>query len=90
MLLLDNATSRKEALRLKAIVNPWTTAAFIVLILLSAYLGLSTQRIPTPYQSDKGLHFVTFFLLTVSYMRVASRCTSCQAAQPYCGAWKYS
>ncbi|RMX93414.1 hypothetical protein D0867_14212 [Hortaea werneckii] len=29
-----------------------------------AYLGLSTQKIPQYGQSDKGLHFVTFFLLT--------------------------
>lgn len=37
-----------------------------MLLLLSAYLGLSTSKIPSYGQSDKGLHFVTFFLLTVS------------------------
>lgn len=40
-------------------------ASFALLILASAYLGLSTQKIPQYGQSDKGLHFVTFFLLTV-------------------------
>lgn len=41
-------------------------ASFAVLVLASAYLGLSTQKIPQYGQSDKGLHFITFFLLTVS------------------------
>lgn len=36
-----------------------------MLLLASAYLGLSTQKIPQYGQSDKGLHFITFFLLTV-------------------------
>jgi hypothetical protein len=39
--------------------------AFIALVLLSAYLGLTTNKIPQYGHSDKGLHFVTFFLLTV-------------------------
>ncbi|KAK4497078.1 hypothetical protein PRZ48_011527 [Zasmidium cellare] len=42
-------------------------AAFAVLFLVSAYLGLSTQKLPQYGQSDKGLHFVTFFLLTLSF-----------------------
>ncbi|KAF2481518.1 hypothetical protein BDY17DRAFT_355214 [Neohortaea acidophila] len=42
-------------------------AAFAVLVLLAAYLGLSTTRIPTPLGSDKGLHFVTFFLLSATF-----------------------
>lgn len=42
-----------------------TTAAFALLLLAAAYLGLSTQKIPSYGQSDKGLHFITFFLLTV-------------------------
>ncbi|KAL9528209.1 hypothetical protein SMMN14_08183 [Sphaerulina musiva] len=41
--------------------------AFGVLLLLSAYLGLSTSKIPSYGQSDKGLHFVTFFLLTTAF-----------------------
>nr|POE64844.1 uncharacterized protein c11e3.10 [Quercus suber] len=42
-------------------------AAFGVLLLASAYLGLSTQKIPQYGQSDKGLHFITFFLLTATF-----------------------
>lgn len=40
-------------------------ASFAVLVLASAYLGLSTQKLPQYGQSDKGLHLITFFLLTV-------------------------
>ena len=46
--------------------NTFTTAAFIALCLIAAYLGLTPNQIPQYGQSDKGLHFVTFFLLTVS------------------------
>ncbi|KAF2859608.1 hypothetical protein K470DRAFT_300238 [Piedraia hortae CBS 480.64] len=42
-------------------------ASFAVLVLLSAYLGLSTQKIPQYGHSDKGLHFITFFLLTLTF-----------------------
>ncbi|KAK5125270.1 hypothetical protein LTR85_000946 [Meristemomyces frigidus] len=42
-------------------------ASFVSLILASAYLGLSTQKIPQYGQSDKGLHFITFFLLTLTF-----------------------
>ncbi|KAI7372309.1 hypothetical protein KC336_g20680 [Hortaea werneckii] len=42
-------------------------ASFALLVLASAYLGLSTQKIPQYGQSDKGLHFVTFFLLTLTF-----------------------
>ncbi len=48
-------------------------AAFVVLVLASAYLGLSTQVIPSYGQSDKGLHFITFLLLTVSSTRLSTR-----------------
>ncbi|KAI5361575.1 hypothetical protein Slin14017_G083080 [Septoria linicola] len=41
--------------------------AFAALLLASAYLGLSTSKIPTYGQSDKGLHLVTFFLLTTTF-----------------------
>ncbi|KAJ8605070.1 hypothetical protein MRB53_041543 [Persea americana] len=41
------------------------TAAFAGLLLGAAYLGLSTPKIPSYGHSDKGLHFVTFFVLTV-------------------------
>ncbi|KAF2144511.1 uncharacterized protein K452DRAFT_143172 [Aplosporella prunicola CBS 121167] len=40
--------------------------AFVVLCLLSAFAGLGRQQLPQYKQSDKVLHFVTFFLLTVS------------------------
>jgi hypothetical protein len=48
----------------KLIANT-ATAAFVVLCLIAAYLGLTPNVIPEYGQSDKGLHFVTFFLLTV-------------------------
>ncbi|TID13962.1 VanZ domain protein [Venturia nashicola] len=41
--------------------------AFGVLFLASAYLGLAPSTIPSYGQSDKVLHFVTFFLLTLSF-----------------------
>lgn len=47
------------------------TAAFVVLCLISAYLGLAPNKIPQYGQSDKGLHFVTFFILTVSLLFIA-------------------
>lgn len=40
-------------------------AAFVVLILIAASLGLAPDRLPKYKQSDKVLHFVTFFLITV-------------------------
>ncbi|KAK4549207.1 hypothetical protein LTR36_007665 [Oleoguttula mirabilis] len=42
-------------------------ASFVLLLLAAAYLGLSTQKIPQYGQSDKGLHFITFFLLTLTF-----------------------
>jgi len=42
-------------------------AAFAILLLAAAYLGLSTQKIPQYGHSDKGLHFVTFFILTIAF-----------------------
>ncbi|KAF2096905.1 hypothetical protein NA57DRAFT_25948, partial [Rhizodiscina lignyota] len=42
-------------------------AAFCVLLLGSAYLGLSTTKVPSYKQSDKVLHFVTFFLLSLCF-----------------------
>ncbi|KAM0716019.1 hypothetical protein Q7P37_008533 [Cladosporium fusiforme] len=42
-------------------------AAFVLLCLAAAYLGLAPNQIPKYGQSDKGLHFVTFFLLTASF-----------------------
>ncbi|TKA58684.1 hypothetical protein B0A49_10838 [Cryomyces minteri] len=41
--------------------------AFTVLILAAAYLGLAPSTIPNYGQSDKVLHFVTFFLLTLCF-----------------------
>ncbi|CAK4032307.1 related to domain [Lecanosticta acicola] len=42
-------------------------ASFGVLLFASAYLGLTTEKIPSYGQSDKGLHFVSFFLLTLTF-----------------------
>ncbi|PSK46097.1 hypothetical protein B9Z65_5065 [Elsinoe australis] len=42
-------------------------AAFAVLVCMSAYLGLAPQTIPSYKQSDKVLHSVTFFLLTLCF-----------------------
>ncbi|KAH9819886.1 VanZ domain-containing protein [Teratosphaeria destructans] len=41
--------------------------AGLYIIATAAYLGLSTQKIPQYGQSDKGLHFITFFLLTITF-----------------------
>ncbi|QDS71349.1 hypothetical protein FKW77_002341 [Venturia effusa] len=41
--------------------------AFGLLLVASAYLGLAPSKIPSYGQSDKALHFVTFFLLTLSF-----------------------
>ncbi|KAE9981504.1 hypothetical protein BLS_007333 [Venturia inaequalis] len=41
--------------------------AFGVLVLASAYLGLAPSTIPSYGQSDKLLHFLIFFLLTLSF-----------------------
>ncbi|KAF2723422.1 hypothetical protein K431DRAFT_282884 [Polychaeton citri CBS 116435] len=42
-------------------------AAFGVLIFISAYLGLFPDKVPKYGQSDKALHFITFFLLTLAF-----------------------
>ncbi|KAK5159215.1 hypothetical protein LTS14_002357 [Recurvomyces mirabilis] len=42
-------------------------AAFVILLLGAAYLGLSNPKIPQYGQSDKGLHFFTFFLITLTF-----------------------
>ncbi|KXS99445.1 hypothetical protein AC578_8125 [Pseudocercospora eumusae] len=42
-------------------------ASFAALLLVSAYLGLSTSKIPQYGQSDKGLLFITFLLLTITF-----------------------
>ncbi|CAC9887511.1 unnamed protein product [Aureobasidium pullulans] len=42
-------------------------AAFVVLILIAASLGLAPDRLPKYKQSDKVLHFVTFFLITFCF-----------------------
>jgi hypothetical protein len=60
----SSQVSVAEVLPSKLIANT-ATAAFVVLCLIAAYLGLTPNVIPEYGQSDKGLHFVTFFLLTV-------------------------
>ncbi|OQO01689.1 hypothetical protein B0A48_12726 [Cryoendolithus antarcticus] len=62
----------KDALKLPPSLSHIQTknyfpAAFTLLSLASAYLGLSTQKLPQYGQSDKGLHFLTFFLLTLTF-----------------------
>ncbi|PNS16023.1 hypothetical protein CAC42_4424 [Sphaceloma murrayae] len=42
-------------------------AAFAALFCIAAFLGLAPQTIPAYKQSDKVLHTVTFFLLTLSF-----------------------
>ncbi|OBW69594.1 MAG: Uncharacterized protein AUREO_003650 [Aureobasidium pullulans] len=42
-------------------------AAFVVLILIAASLGLAPDRLPKYKQSDKVLHFVIFFLITFCF-----------------------
>jgi hypothetical protein len=37
----------------------------VVLLFIAASLGLAPNRLPQYKQSDKVLHFVTFFLITV-------------------------
>ncbi|KAI5265301.1 hypothetical protein E4T47_08575 [Aureobasidium subglaciale] len=40
-------------------------AAFVVLLFIAASLGLAPNQLPQYKQSDKVLHFVTFFLITL-------------------------
>ncbi|KAI4722821.1 hypothetical protein E4T48_00984 [Aureobasidium sp. EXF-10727] len=42
-------------------------AAFVVLLFIAASLGLAPNRLPQYKQSDKVLHFVTFFLITLCF-----------------------
>jgi len=48
-------------------IRQYPTIAFCALVLVSAYLGLAPQTIPSYKQSDKVLHFVTFLLLTLAF-----------------------
>ncbi|KAF1824835.1 uncharacterized protein K489DRAFT_351790 [Dissoconium aciculare CBS 342.82] len=48
-------------------IRKHVAAVFVGLNLLAAYLGLSTNKIPQYGHSDKGLHFITFFLLTATF-----------------------
>ncbi|KAG9556022.1 hypothetical protein KCU86_g19915, partial [Aureobasidium melanogenum] len=41
--------------------------AFVVLLFIAASLGLAPNRLPQYKQSDKVLHFVTFFLITLCF-----------------------
>lgn len=47
----------------------WYLAGFVALILISAAAGFSPPdyKLPTYKQSDKALHFVAFFLLTLTF-----------------------
>ncbi|KIW00935.1 uncharacterized protein PV09_07675 [Verruconis gallopava] len=48
-------------------IRQYPAFAFAGLLIISAYLGLAPQTIPSYKQSDKVLHFVTFILLTLSF-----------------------
>jgi len=48
-------------------IRTYPAVGFGALILASAYLGLAPSTIPSYKQSDKVLHFVTFFLLTACF-----------------------
>lgn len=48
------------------IICVWlASAAFVILLLVAASLGLAPNQLPQYKQSDKVLHFLTFFLITV-------------------------
>ncbi|KAF1352197.1 hypothetical protein BDV97DRAFT_348944 [Delphinella strobiligena] len=42
-------------------------AAFVILLLVAASLGLAPNQLPQYKQSDKVLHFVTFLLITLCF-----------------------
>ncbi|KAF2835814.1 hypothetical protein M501DRAFT_987768 [Patellaria atrata CBS 101060] len=42
-------------------------AGFVVLLFLSGFAGLAPSKLPLPGHSDKGLHFVTFLILTLCF-----------------------
>jgi len=48
-------------------IRTYPAVGFAFLVLASAYLGLAPSTIPSYKQSDKALHFVTFFLLTLCF-----------------------
>ncbi|KAF1987613.1 hypothetical protein K402DRAFT_445765 [Aulographum hederae CBS 113979] len=48
-------------------VRTYPAVGFGVLLLLAGYLGLAPVTLPSWNQSDKVLHFVTFFLLTLCF-----------------------
>jgi len=48
-------------------IRTYPAAGFGLITLAAAYLGLAPSSIPSYKQSDKVLHFVTFFLLTLCF-----------------------
>jgi len=48
-------------------IRTYPAVAFAVIFLLAAYLGLGDPRLLSYKQSDKFLHFFTFFLLTLFF-----------------------
>ena len=62
---LDNRTTLPSKQRLAVLTVVFVTGAFLILLLGSAYVGLTSFQIPGI--NDKALHFVTFFLLTLSF-----------------------
>jgi len=48
-------------------IRTYPAVAFAVITLAAAYLGLAPSVLPAYKQSDKVLHFITFFLLTICF-----------------------
>jgi len=48
-------------------IRSYPAVAFAALILISAYIGLAPNTVPSWKQSDKVLHFIVFFLLTLCF-----------------------
>jgi len=48
-------------------IRSYPAVAFGILVLASAYLGLAPPNFSSYKQSDKVLHFITFFLLTLCF-----------------------
>lgn len=71
--------SKIKTIRCIQVIYPTTSdprvVAFGVLVLASAYLGLAPSTIPSYGQSDKLLHFLIFFLLTVRLIHTSQTTT---------------
>jgi len=48
-------------------IRTYPAVAFAAVVLLAAYLGLGSSKLPSYKQSDKLLHGITFFFLTLFF-----------------------